>query len=104
MMRRVFGEDVIRALATEESFSRGKVYFLNSAVSDLVRRGNVLIARVEGNKFPPYDVMITLHDSGVTETARRDRHGRRGRYTLLLPLRLGRRLQACRRRASEVSG
>lgn len=68
MTRPVFGEDVIRALTTEESFSRGKVYFRNNAVSDLVRRGNVLTAQVEGSEFAPYDVSVRLHDGGVTET------------------------------------
>jgi len=67
MTRLVFGEDVIRALTTEESFSRGKVYFRNNAVSDLVRRGNVLTARVEGSEVAPYDVTIELHDGGVAD-------------------------------------
>ncbi|WP_287333170.1 hypothetical protein [Mesorhizobium sp.] len=47
MTRPGFAEDVTRALTTEESFSRGRVYFLNNAVSDLVRRGDV------GRSWPP---------------------------------------------------
>jgi uncharacterized Zn finger protein len=68
MRRPAFGEDAVRALTTEESFSRGKVYFRNNAVSDLVRHGNVLTTQVGGSEFAPYDVPVRLRDGGVTET------------------------------------
>jgi uncharacterized Zn finger protein len=68
MTRSAFGEDAIRALATEESFLRGKQYARSGAVSELVRRGDVLTAQVEGSEFAFYDVRIRLHDGGVTET------------------------------------
>ncbi|WP_108610739.1 hypothetical protein [Aminobacter sp. MSH1] len=68
MTRPGLGEDVIRALTTEESFSRGRDYFLNNAVSDLVRRANVVTGRVEGSQFAPYDVTIELLDGGVADT------------------------------------
>ncbi len=68
MRRPAFGEDAIRALATEESFSRGKQYARSGAVSDLVRRANVVTGRVEGSQFAPYDVTIELHDGGVADT------------------------------------
>ncbi|ESX62671.1 MULTISPECIES: SWIM zinc finger family protein [unclassified Mesorhizobium] len=63
-----FGEDTIRALATEESFARGKSYFRSGAVSELVRRGDVLTAQVEGSEFAPYVVSVRLRDGGVADT------------------------------------
>lgn len=55
-----FGEDAIRSLATEESFARSKRYFRSGAVSELVRRGDVVTAQVEGSEFAPYGVTVTL--------------------------------------------
>ncbi|HVI64458.1 MAG TPA: SWIM zinc finger family protein [Bradyrhizobium sp.] len=52
---------------TPESFARGRSYFDDSAVSDLVRRGDRLTAEVEGSELAPYRVSIRLHDGGVTE-------------------------------------
>ncbi|MER8523376.1 SWIM zinc finger family protein [Mesorhizobium sp. M1076] len=63
-----FGEDTIRALATEESFARGKSYFRSGAVSELVRRGDVLTAQVEGSEFAPYVVTVRLREGGVADT------------------------------------
>jgi len=60
-------EETIRALATPESFARGRSYFDDGAVSDLIRRGDRLMAEVEGNEFVPYQVSIRLHDGGVAE-------------------------------------
>jgi uncharacterized Zn finger protein len=60
-------EETIRALATPESFARGRRYFDDGAVSDLVRRGDRLAADVEGSEFAPYQVSVRLHDGGVAE-------------------------------------
>ncbi|TIP10653.1 SWIM zinc finger domain-containing protein [Mesorhizobium sp.] len=60
-----FGEDAIRSLATEESFARGRRYFRSGAVSELMRRGDIV---VEGSEFAPYDVTVRLREGGVTET------------------------------------
>jgi len=60
-------ERTIRALATPESFARGRSYFDDGAVSDLIRRGNRLTVEVEGSEFAPYEVSIRLHDGGVAE-------------------------------------
>jgi uncharacterized Zn finger protein len=51
-------EETIRALATPESFARGRRYFDDGAVSDLVRRGDRLAADVEGSEFAPYQVSV----------------------------------------------
>jgi uncharacterized Zn finger protein len=67
MVKRPITERTIRALATPESFARGRSYFDDSAVSDLVRRGDRLTAEVEGSELAPYRVSIRLHDGGVAE-------------------------------------
>lgn len=68
MTRPSFGEEAVRALATEESFLRGRQYARSGAVAGLVRRGDRLTAQVEGSGLAPYDVAITLYDGGVTAT------------------------------------
>ena len=60
-------EETIRALATAKSFARGRGYFDDGAVSDLIRRGDRLTAEVKGSEFAPYEVSIRLHDGGVAE-------------------------------------
>lgn len=60
-----FDEDAVRALATAESFARGRDYLRRGAVSGPERRGNRLTAEVEGSEFAPYAVTIELHDGGV---------------------------------------
>ena len=64
----MFDENAIRALATVESFTRGKDYWRRGAVSGLERRGGRIIAEVEGSEFTPYAVTIELHAGGVAAT------------------------------------
>ncbi len=64
---RPISKEGIRALATTESFARGRSYFADGAVSDLHRRGDRLTAEVEGSEFEPYQVSIQLHDDGVAD-------------------------------------
>lgn len=61
-------ENAVRALATVESFTRGREYFRRGAVSDLERRGERIVAEVEGREFTSYAVTIELHDGGVAAT------------------------------------
>ncbi len=67
MVKRPVTERTIRAFATPESIARGRSYFDDGAVSDLVRRGDRLTAEVERSEFAPYQVFIPLHDGGVAE-------------------------------------
>jgi uncharacterized Zn finger protein len=60
-------KETIRALATSESFARGRSYLDDGAVSDLRRRGDRLTAEVEGSEFEPYRVSIRLHGDGVAD-------------------------------------
>ncbi|NTF91418.1 SWIM zinc finger domain-containing protein [Agrobacterium rhizogenes] len=64
----VFDENTVRALATVESFARGREYSRRGAVSGLVRRGERLIAEVDGSEFAPYAVTIEFRDGGVAAT------------------------------------
>ncbi len=65
MSRPKLTERTIRNLASEKSFERGRDYLVGGAVSDLVRRGDVLTARVAGNEFDPYAITIHLRDDGI---------------------------------------
>jgi uncharacterized Zn finger protein len=67
MVKRPITKRTIRALTTPESFVRGRSYFDDGAVSNLVRRGDRLTAEVEGSEFAPYQVSIRLHDGGIAE-------------------------------------
>jgi uncharacterized Zn finger protein len=64
----MFDENAVRALATVESFTRGREYFRRGAVSGLERRGERINAEVEGSEFTPYAVTIELHGGGVAAT------------------------------------
>ncbi|HID61346.1 MAG TPA: SWIM zinc finger domain-containing protein, partial [Anaerolineae bacterium] len=60
-------EAAIRSLATARSFSRGEEYYRAGAVLDLERRGDTLLAQVEGSSYEPYDVTIELDAGGVAQ-------------------------------------
>jgi uncharacterized Zn finger protein len=64
---RPLDESAIRALASRESFERGRDYWRRGAVANLVRRGEELTADVQGSDLTPYHVRIRLQDSTVTE-------------------------------------
>src|SRR5215471_18729584 len=65
MAKPLITEKTIRELANAKSFARGKEYFRDGAVSDVIRRGNRVTAEVEGSDL--YEVMIVLDDGGVAE-------------------------------------
>lgn len=64
----IFDESDVRALATVESFTRGQESFRRGAVSSLERRGERIIAEVEGSELSPYAVTIELYDGGLAAT------------------------------------
>ncbi|TCR69286.1 SWIM zinc finger family protein [Rhizobium sp. BK376] len=61
-------ENAVRALATAESFARGRDYVRHGAVLALERRGDELIAEVEGSEYTPYVVTVELLDNNVAAT------------------------------------
>jgi len=60
-------EATIRGLASAESFSRGEEYYQSGAVISLEKRGDTLLAQVEGSSYEPYDVTIELEEGDVLE-------------------------------------
>jgi uncharacterized Zn finger protein len=61
-------EATVRELARATSYERGQSCYERGAVSDVVRRGEMLRAAVEGRQYQPYTVTITFDDAGVAET------------------------------------
>jgi uncharacterized Zn finger protein len=59
-----FTEADIRAGAAGQSYARGVSYYHEGAVSDVVRRSNVLTAHVQGSEYAPYEIAVTLTDDG----------------------------------------
>ena len=57
-----FTEVDIRAGTNSQSFERGSSYYRDGAVSDVVRRGNLLTAQVSGSAYAPYEIAVTLLD------------------------------------------
>jgi uncharacterized Zn finger protein len=57
----------IRGLATPQSFDRGQDYYHSGAVYTVERRGNTLLAQVEGSSYEPYQVTVELDAGGVLE-------------------------------------
>ena len=64
-----FSEIDIRAGATGQSYERGASYFRGGAVSDLMQRGNMLSAEVEGSSHTDYQVVVTLTEAGAIADA-----------------------------------
>jgi uncharacterized Zn finger protein len=62
-------EVMIRQIATDESFQRGRSYHDEGAVLRLVRRGDQIAAEVQGSQYEPYRVSITLGPAGIVDTA-----------------------------------
>jgi len=62
-------EDNIRHLATPQSFERGKRYYASVSVLDAERRGNTLVAHIQGSQYEPYRVTVTLGSVGIEKTA-----------------------------------
>lgn len=58
-------ETAIRSLTTPESFSRGVDYYHSGHVIAIEQRGDMLRAEVAGSSYEPYQVAITLDESGI---------------------------------------
>ncbi len=51
-------ERMVRSLASPQSFARGQDYYDDGAVLEVILRGEVLHAQVEGSEYDPYQVRI----------------------------------------------
>ena len=67
MAKPLINIDAIRSLVSPESFSRGRRYYRDGAVRDVIRRGEHVTADVEGSDPAPYLVSVRLHDRGVAD-------------------------------------
>lgn len=61
-------EAVISRRTTDSSFERGHDYYSEGAVLEIARRGNRLLAEVEGSSYDPYQVSVTLDEHGIVDT------------------------------------
>lgn len=61
-------EATIGKLARAKSYDRGQSYYERDAVSDVVRRGEMVRAQVEGSQYQPYAVRLEFDDAGVART------------------------------------
>jgi len=59
----------VRSLATDKSFERGNIYYLDGAVSETTRQGMELRGECEGSKYEPYEVSVTLNAKGIADTS-----------------------------------
>lgn len=62
-------EKEIRVRTTPQSFEKGQSYYRNGYVDEVVRRGNVVTAEVEGSEYEPYRVQITLNETGIASAS-----------------------------------
>jgi uncharacterized Zn finger protein len=57
----------IRRESTAQSFERGQDYYHSGAVFDVVRRGDQIVAQVEGSQYEPYTVSVDLAEEGIID-------------------------------------
>jgi uncharacterized Zn finger protein len=58
-------ETIIRSRVGEKSYSRGKQYYKNGAITSPWMQGNVLKARCWGSSPHPYHVWVSLGPDGI---------------------------------------
>lgn len=61
--------DLVRRNTTDKVFQRAKDYAEGRVVRDLVLRGNMLTAQVDGSDWQPYRVLITFDAHTVTDAS-----------------------------------
>ena len=59
-------EAIIRNRTSGQSFERGNDYYHTGAVLDLQKRGNTLLAQVEGSDYDPYEVTVKLEPGQIS--------------------------------------
>jgi uncharacterized Zn finger protein len=62
-------EAMARALASEQSFERGKHYYLDGAISETLRQGMELRGECAGSQYEPYEISITLSARGIKDAS-----------------------------------
>src|SRR5919202_5304118 len=62
-------EAVIRAVANDKSFQRGRELYRSGAISNAAIQGRTLSGECEGNESPFYKVRAELDDGGIRSAA-----------------------------------
>jgi uncharacterized Zn finger protein len=62
-------EAQIRALASAQSFERGKGYYQDGAIVAPLQQGLELRAECTGSEYEPYQISVTLNTKGIAETS-----------------------------------
>lgn len=60
-------EAAIHPYVTDKSFRRGRRYYRQGAVLSVARRGDQLVAEVQGSHYEPYRVHLTLDEAGLVQ-------------------------------------
>ncbi|NOZ26470.1 MAG: SWIM zinc finger domain-containing protein [Chloroflexi bacterium] len=60
---------MIHEYASPQSYERGLDYYEQGAVLSVIRRGQQLLAEVEGSQYLPYQVRITFDAGGILDAA-----------------------------------
>jgi uncharacterized Zn finger protein len=62
----LISETIIQHHATHDSLSRGEQYYRQGSVIELVQRGRMIQAAVEGGQVAPYRVRLQYDSGGIT--------------------------------------
>ncbi|MGI0493823.1 SWIM zinc finger family protein [Alkalinema pantanalense CENA528] len=60
-------ESMLKSHSTAQSFDRGQDYYRSEAVVEIIQRGGVLQALVEGSEYEPYCVQLTIDAGGIRQ-------------------------------------
>jgi uncharacterized Zn finger protein len=60
-------ESMIQALASPESFQRGRAYYEGGAIFNAAIQGDVLLGECEGSSAPSYQMRVQLDSAGIRE-------------------------------------
>jgi len=66
---RDISEATIQRYCSEESFHRGREYYLQGSVTCLVRRDQELRAEVAGSQLAPYGVRVVFDEAGIVDAS-----------------------------------
>src|SRR5436305_14772897 len=64
-----FTETMVRALANDKSFERGKDYYRGGAISETMRQGMQLRGECTGSEVEPYEISVTFNAKGIADTS-----------------------------------
>jgi uncharacterized Zn finger protein len=60
-------ETFLQQHSTAKSYDRGMQYYRSGAVANVVQRGNLVQASVEGSEYEPYCTRLTIDSGGIRE-------------------------------------